>query len=101
MKSHEIVVINSGFFCLSLVLFISSIASDLYVHYYEGSPVPPTLAVWWHILSVIGTIISAVFLIVDCCCCCYHVNDEESVNDHKMQELWACTGHWVFSGHSV
>ena len=95
MKSRDIVAFNIGFFCLSLVLFISSITSDLYVHYYEGSPVPPTLAGWWHILSVIGTIISAIFLIVDCCCCC-RLHDKEFVEDREEQELWACTGHWVF-----
>ena len=96
MRSHEVAAFNFWFFFFSLVLFISSIASDWYVHYHKESPVPPTLAGWWHTPSVIGTIIgtiiAAVLLILDCCCCC-RLHEEEFVEDREKQELWACTGH--------
>lgn len=71
------------------------------MYYYVESHghVPPTLDGWWHTLSVIGTIIgtiiSTIFLMIDCCCSC-RLNDEKFVKDHEEQELWACTGHWVF-----
>ena len=91
MRSRDVAAYNFWFFCSNLVLFISSISSDWYVHYHKESPVPPTLAGWWHTLSVIGTIIAAVLLILDCCCCCRL--DEEFVEDREKQESWACTGH--------
>lgn len=92
MRSRDVAACNFCFSCVSLGLFIASIASDWYVHYSKESPVSPTLAGWWHTPSVvgtiIGTIISAVLLILDCCFCCRL--DEE---DREKQMLWASTGH--------
>lgn len=66
-------------FILSFLAFGISIFSNWYAYeyYYEESPLPPNLNDWWYSLSLWGTIVNFIFLILDCCCCCYDGEDED------------------------
>ena len=66
-------------FILSFLAFGISISSNWYAYeyYYEGSPLSQNLTAWWYSLSLWGTIVNFIFLILDCCCCCYDGEDED------------------------
>lgn len=65
-------------FYLSLLAFVINFSFNwyVYVHYYEGSPLPPNLNDWWYTLSVWGAGVSISFMILDCCCCCCDVREK-------------------------
>ena len=63
------------------VVFIINILSDFCVYCYEGTSVSPKLAKGWLCVSVIGTIVSSMLMLMDCCC---------------SEKEWALAGHWAF-----
>ena len=77
MSEYTIKVINK---CCFLVFFIN-ILSDGCVYYYEWTSVPPKLTNWWLWVSVIGTIVSSILMVLDC---------------RRSKKEWALTGHWAF-----
>lgn len=74
---------------LSLLAFVVSIYFNwyAYMHYYEGSSLPPYLNDWWCGLSLWGAGVSIFFFILDCCCC--------NVKEEGVQEKIAGTSFLV------
>ena len=75
-------------FCSSIAI-VANIASDWIVYYCEGQDschelVSVSLSHWWLGLSILGTVVGLILLLMECCCC-FKDPDEQ-----------ACAGQWVF-----
>ena len=75
------------------VLFMTNLLSDWYVYHCEEIPfLSSSLIDCWLVVSFVGTVISAIFLFLDCCYC---INDKlsDKPNDNNKR---ICLSQWIF-----